>query len=254
MMSSEAFTLPKEFEGFVSDSDSLLKQFERLDIEDAVTISIYPDPSPNGNSLTIPDLCALLNVLTASIDEISKSYIWFKESLKLHLIVPNGKNDKINKNDGSTPPHFTGTVKFLDSIEDEWFITYIAFKLSELHKNVSISCTDTDGQFLLIEAADFIPDWIDPENCENRLWIRNCGMHLISLDEPGRNKHDSGIKLCSALEIVRSRPSDTIVSRQVQAAIDKVPRLICCFRDIFMSLISLLAIRYRNQSDHSSPI
>lgn len=227
MTSSEAFTLPKEFEGFVSNSDSLLKQFERLDVEDAVTLSLYPDPDLKGNALSLLELQALLDSLTAAIDSLSKQYIWFKDSLTLHLIVP-VPNDK-NPNDKNSPPHFTGTVKFLDSIEDEWFITYIALKLSESYRNVSICCTDTDGQFLLIEAADFIPDWIDPENGENRVWIRKGQLHIVALDEPGRNSHDSGINLCSALQIIRDRPSDAIANRQVQAAIEQVfhRRFIC---------------------------
>lgn len=215
MLAPESFTLPKEFEGFVSNADSLLQQFQRLDIEDAVTISIYPDQIQGvGKKFSShSDLLSLLDRLTATVNEISQSYIWFKDSLKLVLIVPDDKNE---------PSHYCGTVKFSDSIEDEWFITYIAFKLTEAFPNISVSVTDTDGQFLLIEAADFIPDWIDPENCENRLWIRNGKVHIVSLDEAGRNIHDCGIKLTAALEAVQNRPKDTIASRQVQAAIAQV--------------------------------
>ena len=207
-MVTENFKLPTEFEGFVSNADSLLQQFQRLDIEDAVTISIYPD-----KQALHTELLSLLNSIIAAADEISKSYIWFKDTLKLYLIVPDDKN---------VPSYFTGTVKFSDSIEDEWFITYIAYKLSEEFPTVSISVTDTDGQFLLIEAADFIPDWIDPENCENRIWIRQGQLHIINLDEPGRNTNDFGIRLHSALECVRKRPHDTIADRDVQTAIAKV--------------------------------
>lgn len=28
---------------------------------------------------------------------------------------------------------------------------------------------DNDGEFLLIEAADFLPKWLNPENSENRV-------------------------------------------------------------------------------------
>jgi len=28
---------------------------------------------------------------------------------------------------------------------------------------------DNDGEFLLIEAADFLPKWLSPENSENRV-------------------------------------------------------------------------------------
>ena len=31
--------------------------------------------------------------------------------------------------------------------------------------------TDNDGEFLLIEAADTIPKWLDPETAENRVGL-----------------------------------------------------------------------------------
>ena len=31
------------------------------------------------------------------------------------------------------------------------------------------SVKDNDGEFLLIEAANFLPKWLEPENCENRV-------------------------------------------------------------------------------------
>lgn len=44
---------------------------------------------------------------------------------------------------------------------------------------------DNDGEFLLIEAADFLPKWLDPDNSANRvstLGLENTGMksgHII---------------------------------------------------------------------------
>jgi len=32
-----------------------------------------------------------------------------------------------------------------------------------------ISVKDNDGEFLLIEAANYLPKWLEPENCENRV-------------------------------------------------------------------------------------
>ena len=210
-MSTESFKLPAEFEGFVSNADSLLQQFQRVDIEDAVTVSIYCD-----SIMTKTEALAFLDTLTAAIEELSKLYIWFKDSLKLFLVVPDDKN---------IPSYFTGKVHFSDSIEDEWFITYIAYKLSVMFKELCITVTDTDGQFLLIEAADYIPDWIDPENCENRIWIRQGQIYIVPIDEAGRNIQDGGIKLSSALDCVRNRPRDSLASKQVQSAIEQVTLL-----------------------------
>lgn len=208
MLQPGSFSLPKEFEGFVSTADSLMEQFKRLDIEDEVTISIYPD-----TKLSQAELIDLLQQLTVFIDKISESFIWFKDSLRIALTVPDNPNQLA---------HYCGKVKFADSIEDEWFIVYIALKLSESFPNTSTTVTDTDGQFLFIEAADFIPDWIDPENSEGRLWIRRGQLHIVPLDEAGRNIHDNGIKIEVALDVIQNRPNDTLAEKEVQSAIYQV--------------------------------
>lgn len=43
------------------------------------------------------------------------------------------------------------------------------------------SIRDTDGEFLLIEAANDLPQWVSPENAENRLWLSGGHLHLLPL-------------------------------------------------------------------------
>jgi hypothetical protein len=43
------------------------------------------------------------------------------------------------------------------------------------------SIRDTDGEFLLIEAANELPNWVSPENAENRLWLYAGHLHLLPL-------------------------------------------------------------------------
>lgn len=38
-----------------------------------------------------------------------------------------------------------------------------------------IRIEDNDGEFLLIEAADFLPKWLDPDNSANRVSISKFG-------------------------------------------------------------------------------
>lgn len=38
-----------------------------------------------------------------------------------------------------------------------------------------IRIEDNDGEFLLIEAADFLPKWLDPENSANRVSMPKFG-------------------------------------------------------------------------------
>lgn len=80
-------------------------------------------------------------------------------------------------------PHLEGTTRFGDNIEDEWFIVYILLQISKefASEDLWISATDSDGQFLLIEAALVIPSWVTPENSENRIWISKGDIHIIPL-------------------------------------------------------------------------
>ena len=62
-----------------------------------------------------------------------------------------------------------GRTNYGDSIEDEWLIVYILRELSQKFPEVWIRISDTDGEFLLIEAANALPRWLNPEVAENRV-------------------------------------------------------------------------------------
>ncbi|KAE8222876.1 hypothetical protein CF319_g4003 [Tilletia indica] len=56
---------------------------------------------------------------------------------------------------------------------DEWYALHliITFLTSTQHQQYAIQAFDSDGDFLLIQGADELPDWIDPSNALNRVWI-----------------------------------------------------------------------------------
>ena len=64
-----------------------------------------------------------------------------------------------------------GSTNCGDSIADEWVIVHILQQISKQHFDVWIRVYDTDGEFLLIEAANVLPKWIKPEISENRVRI-----------------------------------------------------------------------------------
>jgi hypothetical protein len=59
-----------------------------------------------------------------------------------------------------------------DSVEDEWLIVYILKELSNRFPELWIKVVDTDGEFLLIEAANALPRWLNPEIADNRVSSR----------------------------------------------------------------------------------
>lgn len=52
----------------------------------------------------------------------------------------------------------------------------VVFVLREISKRIPgsiVRVQDNDGEFLLIEAADYIPSWLDPDNSDNRVSTSN---------------------------------------------------------------------------------
>lgn len=51
--------------------------------------------------------------------------------------------------------------------------------------DASLSISDNDGEFLLIEAAHFLPRWLNPDNIKNRVsflcFIVSCGNIMPTL-------------------------------------------------------------------------
>lgn len=67
------------------------------------------------------------------------------------------------------PPHLYGITYYGDNIEDEWFIVFLLNQLSKEFEELVIRIIDNDGEFLLIEAANYLPEWANPETCSKRV-------------------------------------------------------------------------------------
>ena len=214
-----AFQLPPEFsDGFVSDAETLLKQFfgEQNETDDeAVKVSCHVD---GWEAISIQERQKLLDTLNERIRNLSQPYIWFIEPLKLSYAAGQAKNSRPSSSVGvGDEATFLASVKIGDSVEDEWFVVYLILKLSSEFANLSFSVTDNDGEFMLIEAADDLPDWLDPSNCTNRIWIRQGKLHIVPLDEPGRR--DGVLPVSAALDAITQRPRDTLANGRIQSAI-----------------------------------
>ena len=77
-----------------------------------------------------------------------------------------------------------GTTNYGDSVENEWLIVYLLRELSLLYPALWIRMTDTDGEFLLIEAANALPRWLNPEIAEYRVWLNAGRLMIIPRQEP----------------------------------------------------------------------
>lgn len=48
-------------------------------------------------------------------------------------------------------------------------IVYLLRELTKRHKDIWAKVADSDGQFLLVEAAGVLPAWLEPEVADNRV-------------------------------------------------------------------------------------
>lgn len=117
-------------------------------------------------------------------------------------------------------------TQYGDAVEDEWLIVYMIRQLSRSQPGVWARVLDTDGEFLLVEAANVLPRWLSPEIDHNRVWIHNGRLLVIP------HKNESGetarnISLPDAVKFIRSRAEDLVHSDFIEEEafyrLDKYP-------------------------------
>eukprot|EP00898_Chlorokybus_atmophyticus_P001396 jgi/Chlat1/2257/Chrsp17S02567 len=194
--------------GGKSDLRSLLGE-QLYAPEDRVEYFLYPDGSASQQ--------ALLDLRAACLERagnIAAGHIWQKEPFDLAPVPAANQANKF------VPAHLAGSSKLGESIEDEWLIVYILTELTRALPNISAAVRDADGQFLLIEVALHLPRWLNPQNSDNRVFIRGGKLCILQQDQTS-----GGLPLQAALQSLKDQPDAALPSAGAQAAIDS--RLEC---------------------------
>ncbi|GMI05563.1 hypothetical protein TrVE_jg1871 [Triparma verrucosa] len=90
---------------------------------------------------------------------------------------------------------FTSKIYPCSSSSTEWVALSHLLHLTRLFPSVVASIRDSvDGEFILIETAEVIPEWLEPENSLNRLWVKNGKIVLLD------GNVDSGLESRDALK------------------------------------------------------
>lgn len=110
-------------------------------------------------------------------------------------------------------PHLHGKLKYGDNLEDEWFAVFLLFRISSAFPSNSIRVWDTDGEFLLIEAAFHLPRWLNPETSLNRVFVRGGDLHIV----PRSRIPDPS--LVASLRFLVERSHESRASDSVQSAL-----------------------------------
>lgn len=141
-------------------------------------------------------------------------YIWQNQPFNL----------KYKPAKGGVPAHIYGMTKFGDNIEDEWFIVYVVKQITKEFPELVASIEDNDGEFLLIEAADFLPKWLDPDNSANRVFFHRGELCIIPV--PRKSERIPWLPttpptIQQALSIISAHPEAVLASESIQAAVGR---------------------------------
>ncbi|VDB85844.1 unnamed protein product [Peniophora sp. CBMAI 1063] len=134
--------------------------------EDALHYSLHPAPSSSSKT----DVSALALSIQSYLDSTLRGFIWHRDSFELKLM----------QDEDTKQYYIGGDMRVGDSIDDEWCAVWLLKEISA-RWDVAVSVYDSDGDFLLIEAADALPNWVTPTVSENRVWIYAAQLHLIPL-------------------------------------------------------------------------
>ncbi|KAF8971494.1 SGT1 protein-domain-containing protein [Flammula alnicola] len=135
--------------------------------EDTLHYTIHP-PSNLSDKTSATSFAACI---TTYVDSMLGDFIWHRDAFEVK-IVPNPDDEK--------SWILEGRMRVGDCVDDEWFTVWLLKEISSKW-DIVISVYDSDGEFLLIEAAEALPLWVKPTNSENRVWIYNSHLHLIPL-------------------------------------------------------------------------
>lgn len=139
----------------------------------------------------------------------TSGYIWQRDSFHLEPMKENGEvcipfcetaGISLTRRVGVN--FLQGRTEYGDSIEDEWLVVWLLREITRKFDNVWVKVTDADGEFLLIEASATLPQWLEPEVADNRVWINRGQLKIIKPAKQSTKKTKETLTLEEAYSVI----------------------------------------------------
>lgn len=187
--------------------------------DDTVMYSIYPSSSSFFTAGAVSVFQSIQTQILETISPYLQDYIWQHQPFHLSVFDPSISIPSCTIcGTNVTLAHLHGSTKYGDNVEDEWFIVSLLVVISKKFPALSIRVSDNDGEFILIESAYCLPRWINPDNSENRVFLRSGEICVL-----GRRLFpvDKDVGLLEAIRALENGEKDTGVSDDVQRALER---------------------------------
>ncbi|KAF2765560.1 SGT1-domain-containing protein [Teratosphaeria nubilosa] len=181
--------------------------------DDCVEYIVYAvDQKLQSNAAVRTRLNQIAKKANDLVKQHANDYIWQRDAFDLSVFPDVTKQDA-SQQEPSRTPYLKGRTNFGDSVADEWLIVFMLSELSKQCPDAWIRVCDTDGEFLLIEAASNLPKWLNPDVAENRVWINNGHLRIIPLDDEFTTRN---LSTQDALDFIKRKSDKLIINPFVE--------------------------------------
>lgn len=186
------------------NADGGFKAFERCLPENCVEYMLFVIDAKLQQHHVFSRLDAVRKAAVQLSSRLTSDYIWQRDAFDVEVKTEKGR------------AYLHGITDYGDSVEDEWLIVFLLRELTKQFPDLWVRVSDSDGEFLLVEAANVLPKWLSPENDANRAWIHAGQLRIIPL-APDGGAQPQTITLSEAVSTIQSAAQTLVHSPFVEA-------------------------------------
>ncbi|ETK97012.1 hypothetical protein L915_00378 [Phytophthora nicotianae] len=146
----------------------------------------------------------------------TRGFLWHKH--RFHLDVHTTKSGRYI---------LSGRTSVGDAIQDEWVVAKLVFDITSKFPGVVGRVCDSDGEFLLIESAEALPDWVTPEDSDRRVFVLDGKLHIAPPAAANKRGKDGDLydedALLQVLNASVQTEASTAVQRLIRHKLDQIP-------------------------------